>query len=262
MVHMIDTVRSTDGTPIAFERRGEGPVVVIVAGAANDRHGDEPLVAELAAEFSAVTYDRRGRGDSGDTAPYSVEREIEDLAAVVAAFDEPVIVHGISSGGALALLAAAAGVPMARLSVFESPYRGETEEVAEGYADEMRELVAADRWDDAVALFMMSAVGSPAEAVAEAKATPMWAELRSFAPTLVYDALVIGDSKVPGELSSITTPVLVVNSNGSTDWLKAAALATAKAIPGARQVELDGEFHSVPPERLVPELSTFYRDPR
>ncbi|MFC3455292.1 alpha/beta fold hydrolase [Amycolatopsis speibonae] len=259
---MIDTVKSADGTPIAFERRGEGPVVVIVAGAGNDRLGDEPLVAEFVAEHSVVTYDRRGRGDSGDTAPYAVEREIEDLAAVVAAIGEPVIVHGISSGGALALLAAAAGVPMARLSVFESPYRGETEDVPEGYAEEMRDLVAADRWDDAVALFTMSAVGTPAEAVAEAKATPMWAELRSYAPTLVYDAFVMGDSKVPAELASIATPVLVVNSNGSTEWLKAAALATAKAIPGARQVALDGEFHSVPPERLMPELSAFYRDPR
>ncbi|MBB5857280.1 alpha/beta fold hydrolase [Amycolatopsis umgeniensis] len=259
---MIDTVKSTDGTPIALERRGAGPAVVVVAGAANDRHGDEPLVAELAAEYSVVTYDRRGRGDSGDTEPYAVEREIEDLAAVIASLGEPVIVHGISSGGALAFLAAAAGVPMARLSVFEPPYRGETEEVPEGYADEMRDLVAAGRWDDAVALFMMSAVGSPAEAVAEAKATPMWAELRSFAPTLVHDARVMGDSKVPGGLEAITAPVLVVNSNGSTDWLKAAALAVTKAIPGARQVELDGEFHSVPPERLVPELSAFYRDPR
>ncbi len=262
MVSMIDTVTSEDGTPIALERRGAGPPVVVVAGAANDRHGDEPLVAELTAEYSVVTYDRRGRGDSGNNEPYAVEREIEDLAAVVASLGEPVIVHGISSGGALAFLAAAAGVPMARLSVFEPPYRGEAEEVPEGYADEMRDLVAADRWDDAVALFMTSAVGSPAEAVAEAKATPMWAELRSFAPTLVHDARVMGDSKVPGGLESITAPVLVVNSNGSTDWLKAAALAVTKAIPGARQVELDGEFHSVPPERLVPELSAFYRDPR
>ncbi|AIG77682.1 alpha/beta hydrolase fold protein [Amycolatopsis japonica] len=262
MVRMIHTATSADGTPIAFERRGEGQALVVVAGAGNDRHGDEPLVAELTAEFSVVTYDRRGRGDSGDTAPYAVEREIEDLAAVVAALGEPVIVHGISSGGALALLAAAAGVPMARLSVFEPPYRGETEEVPEGYADEMRELVAADRWDDAVALFTMSAVGTPAEAVTAAKATPMWAELRSFAPTLVYDAFVMRDSKVPGELASIATPVLVVNSNGSTDWLKAAALAAAKMVPGARQVELDGEFHSVAPERLAPELSAFYRDPR
>lgn len=262
MGSMIDTVKSADGTPIVLERRGAGPAVVVVAGAANDRHGDEPLVAELTAEFSVVTYDRRGRGDSGDTGPYAVEREIEDLAAVAASLGEPVIVHGISSGGALALLAAAAGVPMARLSVFEPPYRGEAEEVPEGYADEMRDLVAADRWDDAVALFMTSAVGSPSEAVAEAKATPMWAELRSFAPTLVYDARVMGASTVPDSLASIAAPVLVVNSNGSTDWLKAAAHAATKAIPEARHVELDGEFHSVPPERLVPELSAFYRDPR
>ena len=151
---------------------------------------------------------------------------------------------------------------MARLSVFEPPYRGETEEVPEGYAEEMRELVATGRWDDAVALFMMSAVGAPEEAVAEAKASPMWAELRSFAPTLVYDAFVMKDSKVPDELASIAAPVLVVNSNGSTDWLKAAALVAAKVVPGARQVGLDGEFHSVPPERLAPELSAFYRDPR
>ncbi|WP_236005392.1 alpha/beta fold hydrolase [Amycolatopsis pittospori] len=260
---MIDTIISADGTPIVVERRGAGPVVVIVAGASNDRHGDEPLVAALTAEYSVVTYDRRGRGDSGDNLPYAVEREIEDLAAVVASLGEPVIVHGISSGGALALLAAASGVPMARLSVFEPPYRGEVEEVPEGYADEMRDLVAADRWDDAVALFMMSAVGSPAEAVAEAKATPMWAELRSFAPTLVYDARVMGDSQVPAErLASITAPTLVVNSNGSTDWLKTAAAVTAKAVPGARHVELEGEFHNVPPERLAPELGAFYRDPR
>ncbi|WP_037306361.1 alpha/beta fold hydrolase [Amycolatopsis orientalis] len=258
---MIDTVRSEDGTPIVLERRGTGPVVVVVAGASNDRHGDEPLVAELAAEFSVVTYDRRGRGDSGDTAPYAVEREIEDLAAVVASIGEPVIVHGISSGGALALLAAASGVPMARLSVFEAPYRGEAEEVPEGYAAEMRDLVAADRWDDAAALFMTAAVGSPAEAVEEAKATPMWAELRSFAPTLVYDAFVMGDSKVPAQrLASIAIPVLVVNSNGSTDWLKTAAVVTAEAIPGAKQVQLDGEFHDVPAGRLAPELGAFYRE--
>ncbi|HET6288613.1 MAG TPA: alpha/beta fold hydrolase [Amycolatopsis sp.] len=132
---MITTAGSVDGTPIVFERRGAGPVVVVVvvvAGAGNDRYGDEPLVAELTAEFSVVTSDPRRRGDSGDTAPYAVEREIEDLAAVVASLGEPVIVHGISSGGALALLTAAAGVPMARLSVFEPPYRGETEEAPEG----------------------------------------------------------------------------------------------------------------------------------
>src|ERR1700736_6015725 len=121
----METVTSKDGTTIAYDRRGDGLPVVLVGGAFNDRHTFADLAGVLSSEFTAVMYDRRGRGDSGDTLPYVVEREIEDLEAVITAVGRPAFVHGQSSGGVLGLRAAAAGAPIRRLSMMEPPFRVE-----------------------------------------------------------------------------------------------------------------------------------------
>jgi pimeloyl-ACP methyl ester carboxylesterase len=245
-------VTSKDGTAIAFERFGDGPPVVVVGGAFCDRSVGVELAGMLSDRFTGVTYDRRGRGDSGDTLPYEVDREIEDLAAVIEAVGGSAQVYGISSGSALSALAAAAGLPIVRLTLFEPPYRVPGAPPApERYLDTLVELTSSGRLDDAVEYFMVAAVGQPPEQVAQMRATPMWAPLAAMAPTLVYDAHVMGDSAVPTALGSLTTPTLVVHSNGSPAWLRDAAAATAKALPNAELRGLDGDFHQVPTESIA-----------
>jgi len=258
----MDQVRSKDGTAIAYERFGDGPPLVLVNGAFNDRHMSEPLATALAAYFTAVTYDRRGRGDSGDTQPYDVTREIEDLDAVIRAVGGSAFVHGMSSGAVLALRAAAAGVPIERLSVLEPPFRvAGAPPAPERYVENLIEMTTTGRRGDAAAYFMTAAVGLPPEMVEGAKQSPMWAALEAMTPTLVYDAYVMGDNQVPTELlSSVRIPTLVLHSTASPAWLQDAAAATAAAMPAGQLSGMEGTFHDVPPEALAPALAAFFLD--
>jgi pimeloyl-ACP methyl ester carboxylesterase len=259
---------SVDGTTIAYDVWGSGPLVVIVGGAFNDRKS----WAELAQEFSvhgfrAVSYDRRGRGDSGDSKRYAVEPEIDDFAAVIAAAgaDGPVFAHGVSSGGALLLRALDAGIPVARASVLETPYRIEGAPPGpENYIATLTNLVDAGDRAGLLELFHTKVVGLPIEMLEPMRGTPMWDSMLAMAPTLVYDGLALGgdDQSVPESmLSRLKVPVLAVTSTGTqTPWLAETASKVADAVPGGRFLELPGGFHQVPPPVLVPALAKFYTD--
>ena len=261
---------SADGTVIAYDSWGEGPPVVIVGGAFNDRRTWAELGQALADEgFTAVSYDRRGRGDSGDTEPYAVEREIEDLTAVIRSVgegpgdeDAAACLHGVSSGAALALRAAAGGAPVRAVSGLEPPYRVEGGPPPDpDYLPTLVELRAQGRNADIVEYFL-SGVGLPPEAIEGTRQSPMWAGMVALAPTLVYDTHCLGDVEhiVPVDLlSQLRVPVLLISSTGSPDWLHRAAQECAAAAPQGAHREFEGEFHSVATDVLAPALAEFYR---
>jgi pimeloyl-ACP methyl ester carboxylesterase len=263
----MDTAISEDGTTIAYETRGSGPLVVLVGGAFNDRNTWAELAAALAEEgFTAVSYDRRGRGDSGDTEPYAVEREIEDLAAVIAAAgsEGPMYAHGVSSGGALLFRAVAGGLALDRISVLEPPYRvAGAPPAPPGYIATLQGFVDAGDRDGLVEYFQTQVVGLPAGLVQSFRDTPMWSQLCAMAPTLVYDGLCLGgdDHSLPVDLlASVCLPVLAVTSSGTASpWLGQTAEHVAGALPAGDWVRLEGGFHEVPTPVLAPVLAAFYR---
>lgn len=266
----MDTATSADGTVIAYERWGEGPQVVVVGGAFNDRRTWAELAQALAEEgFTAVSYDRRGRGDSGDTEPYAVEREIEDLTAVIRAVgSEPggdgpaACLHGVSSGAALALQAAAHGAPVRALSGLEPPYGVEGGPPPDPeYLPTLVRLREQGRNAEIVEFFM-SGIGLPPEAIAGARQSPMWAGMLALAPTLVYDTQCLGDveHRVPVDLlSKLRVPALFVSSTASPEWLQRAAQECAAAAPDGTHRAFEGEFHSIATDVLAPALAEFYR---
>ena len=262
----MEKTTSRDGTTIAYDVWGGGPLVVVVGGAFNDRGTWAELAEALAAEgFRAVSYDRRGRGESGDAPRSGVEREIDDLAAVIAAAgqDGPVFAHGVSSGGALLLRAVGAGVPVARVSVLEPPFRiAGAPPAPPDYIATLTRFVDDDDRTGLVEYFQTRVVGLPAEALEPMKGSPMWAALLSIAPTLVYDGLAMGDDQsLPIDLlSGVRVPVLAVGSTGTpVPWLAQAVDEIAAAVPQGRVARLAGGFHEVPPPVLAPSLAAFYR---
>lgn len=209
-------VTSKDGTSIAYEREDAGPAVILVGGGAVDRSENVPLVPELAPHFTVYNYDRRGRGDSGDTLPYAVEREIEDLGALIPEAGGPAHLYGISSGGALALEAAAAGIAVDRLAVYEVPYNvaGDWPQRWRRYVEELGALLAEDRRGDAFERFMRPA-DAPEEAIRSARSSPRWTGLEAIAHALAYDAACLGDGRPPtARLAKISRPTLVATGAG------------------------------------------------
>jgi len=254
------TVTSADGTTIAYETTGAGPPVILVGGAFHDHQAAAPLAAVLAPHFTVVSYDRRGRGSSGDTAPYAVEREVEDLAGILAAVGRPARMFGVSSGAALAFEAAVAGLGIPRLALFEPPYRvDDTPGPPEDFTTRIAELTSSGRNGEAVEYFLTKAVGLPDQAVVQMRRAPTWPALEAMAPTLVYDNLILRDGSLPADrLAAVTVPALVIDSAGSPDWLRQAAKAVAGALAHAQHRSLDGGFHNVPPEILGPVLGSFF----
>ncbi|MGC9665161.1 alpha/beta fold hydrolase [Planosporangium sp. 12N6] len=255
-------VTSRDGTTIACERVGEGPALVLVDGAMCYRaFGPLPALARvLAPDFTVYTYDRRGRGGSGDTAPYAVDREVEDLEVVIEAAGGSAYVYGISSGAALALTAAASGPAITKLALYEPPYTaedGDTAQVA-AYNRQIIDLLAAGRRGDAVERFM-SGVGLPAEAIAGMRQSPAWPVFEGVAPTLAYDFAVLGDGTVPRERAAhVTVPTLVAAGGASPESLRRPAKALADAIPGATHRVLEGQTHEVSPDAIAAVLREFF----
>ena len=246
-------VTSADGTIIAFDQIGAGAPLVLVAGASCDRAVDARIAEGLAAHFTVLNYDRRGRGDSTDTPPYAVERGIEDLEIMLAAAGGSAVVVGLSSGAVLAAHAAAAGLPIGRLVMWEPPFRldAAAQQAAREYVEQTRVLLAEDRRGDALELFM-TMVGLPAEMIAGIRRSPYWAQGEKLAPTLAYDAAVVGDGSIPGEgFATITTPTAVLTGGASPDWFRAAGKAAADAIPGATHGVLPGQTHDVAPDVLA-----------
>lgn len=251
---------SKDGTTLAYERTGDGPPVVLVNGATCTRQADAPLAAELASTHTVFAYDRRGRGGSGDTAPYAVAREVEDLAAVIDAAGGEAGVYGISSGGALALEAAASGLPITRVAVYEVPYSADpaVRAGADAYTAELTRLLTADDRSGAVELFLRR-VGMPPEAVTGMRAEPFWQALEALAPTLAYDDAVLAGGDVPAaRLARIAQPSLVLCGDAGPEWFRDTGRAVAAATPRGRYEVLHGQDHQVTSSALAPVLREFF----
>jgi pimeloyl-ACP methyl ester carboxylesterase len=259
----MNKVSSSDGISIAFDRTGEGRPVILVCGGSTDRMANAPLAALLGRDFTVFNYDRRGRGDSGDTAPYGVDREVEDLEAIITEAGGSAFVYGTSSGAALALEGAASGLAVTKLALWEPPY------VPEGgprppadTASTFTELVAAGRRGDAVEFFMTKVVGLPPEFAAQARNAPFWASQEALAHTLAYDATIMGDYSLPSErAASVKVPTLVLDGGASFDWMSETARALADTIPDGQHRTLEGQTHDVAPDVLAPVLKEFFVDP-
>ncbi|MFJ6198877.1 alpha/beta fold hydrolase [Micromonospora sp. NPDC092111] len=253
------TVRSADGTTIAYERSGDGPAVILVdaAGGFRDFGPMRSLAALLAPTCTVICFDRRGRGASTDTAPYTVDREVDDLRALVAVAGGAAGLYGFSSGAVLALLAAARGVPVTRLAPLD--LTGEPDPDP-GLAAEVAALVAAGRRGDAVALFQ-SRIGVPEELTAGLRHSPFWPALESSAHTLVHD-LALTRALSPAELATVTVPTLVAQSANSDARLRGWARGVAGALPDGRHLSLAGDWHQVTVEELAPVLAGFLTDRR
>ena len=256
---------SRDGTRIGYDRWGQGPAVILVNGALSDRTSNAELAQLLATHFTVYSYDRRGRGDSTDTKPYSVKREIEDLEALIDKAGGSACVYGKSSGAALALQAAAAlGDKIMKLAIYEPPYSE-----GEGAAKEWKAfranfdaLLAADRRTDAITLFMKF-VGAPDEAVATMKASPAWPGMLAMAPTIAYDNAVLGeDRSVPvGIAAKVKATTLVMDGGASVEpmpFMRATADKLGKTIPGAQRHVVEGQGHDVSSKILAPILVKFF----
>ena len=250
----MEKLHSSDGTEIAFDRLGQGQPIILVSGATTDRRVHAPLAELLAAGHAVLNYDRRGRGDSGDTLPYAVEREFEDLGAVIAAAGGSATVFGSSSGAILALRGAMAGLPITRLTLWEPPFL--VERWGE-YVSSLRGALAAGRRGDAVAVFMRQ-VGLPEEQIAGMRRSAMWAELETIAHTLAYDAAIMGDRSLPtGLIASVTAPALVISGEQSPPFLRSAAQAAAAALPDGRLASLPGQTHDIDPQATAPVMAEF-----
>ncbi|WP_081239116.1 alpha/beta fold hydrolase [Streptomyces viridosporus] len=260
----MNTVQSADGTAIAYDRSGEGEPLVLVGGSFSERAHPTmtQLAAELAPHFTVYNYDRRGRGDSADAPEYAVEREIEDLAALIAEAGGSAKVFGLSAGGALALKAAAAGVNITQVAVYDPPFAvdGTGPKPPAGFTEKLAELAATDRRGEAVEFFMTQGMGAPAEAVAGMRFAPVWEGLEALAHTLPYDTTITGDDfALPTEeLSSVKVPVLVAHGGDADPWLHAGARAVADVVPDARHRTLEGQGIAVEPSVLAPVLREFF----
>ncbi|MFF4651812.1 alpha/beta fold hydrolase [Streptomyces sp. NPDC001380] len=259
------SVVSADGTTIACTVTGSGPAVVLVDGALCHRSFGpaQALAEQLAGHHAVHTYDRRGRGSSGDTAPYTVQREIEDLAAVIAAAGGTAAVVGFSSGAALALRAAAEGIGIGRAAVHEPPFSTEDgqRERFTAYTAGLAADLADGRRGDAVTRFMAFA-GAPEPMTEQLRSSPVWPAFEAVAPTLAYDAAVLdaapGAGVPTGVLAGIAVPVLVLDGGASPEPLRAPARAVAAAVPGAEHRTLPGQTHEVAPDVLAPVLLKFF----
>jgi pimeloyl-ACP methyl ester carboxylesterase len=258
----VPKVRSRDGTTIAFDRTGDGPPIIFVGGAFQQRSDQSmaQLAALLAPRFTVFNYDRRGRGDSGDTGPYAVEREVEDLEALITEAGGSAFVFGMSSGGVLAL-EAARRLPITKLAVYDPPFMVDDSgpRPPADHEAQLTELVSSGRPGDAAEFFMTNVIGMPTEAVAPMRSAPIWPALEQVARTLPYDAAIMGDYSLPAErLKSVTVPTLVIDGEGSDPRLRRAARALWTVLPDVQRRTLEGQTHEWAPEILAPALEAFF----
>ncbi|PSL02092.1 pimeloyl-ACP methyl ester carboxylesterase [Haloactinopolyspora alba] len=258
-------VTSADGTPIAFDRHGAGEPVILIGGILCDRQTTLPLAQQLATRVGVVNYDRRGRGDSKDTAPYTVEREIDDLAALIDAAGGVAAVYGHSSGAGLALRAAAAGLAISRLVLHEPPYGAADEQSkrdARELAGNVRDAVEEGRHGDAIARFLTEA-GMPPEMVEQASTNP---SMQAIAVTMPYDFDVMGDfdrgGAVPEELvRAVRIPTLVISGGASPDFFRDAAAHITELLPNGISAVLEGHDHGAPADVVAPVVADFLDAP-
>lgn len=258
---MIRKTTSRDGTSIAFDQLGTGPAIILVGGASTDRAENSSLAVALSECFTAMNYDRRGRGDSGDTAPYAVVREIEDIEALLHEAGGAAFVVGFSSGAALALQAAAHGLPIKKLALFEPPFIVDDSQPRPpaDLAVHYNNLIAAGRRGDVVEHFMTKVVGLPDEFATHARNSPWWPAQEAMAHTLAYDATIMGKFSLPtGQASIVMVPTLVIAGEESFQFMRATAQALADALPNGHVLILDGQTHDAGPDVLAPVLMDFF----
>ncbi|MBL1086653.1 alpha/beta hydrolase [Streptomyces actinomycinicus] len=252
---------SRDGTSLAYEVTGRGPTVILVSGAMSTGGTMAPLAHRLSGRCRAVVYDRRGRGGSGDTPPYEVAREVEDLAALTDAVGGDAALFGVSSGGALVLEAVASGLAARRAAVYEVPYADHLEGGAAReavYKERLNTALAQGRRGDAVELFLRL-TGLAEEMIQGARQSPMWAGMEAVAPSLAHDDAVMGDGLLPrARLAAIPVPVLSVAGGASPEWMRTASREIAETVPQGTYRVLEGQTHMVEPDVLGPVLAEFF----
>lgn len=266
-------VTSADGTTIAFESEGRGPAVILVNGALGDRQLDRKfklmtgISARLAPFYTVINYDRRGRGESTEAGPFAVERELEDIAALIAAVGGTASLFGFSSGGALALRAAAAKIPVDRVAVYEAPFMVDRNDKmpSPDYGEGLDALVAAGDRSGAVSHFLRNAMGMPGPAVAAMRLMPAWKLMKANAHTLPYDWAALGAEHMRGdplhaeEWAAVTAPALVLYGGKSPSNLRKGSRALAEILPNAELRVLEGVGHNVKAEILAPVLTDFFK---
>ena len=261
---MASTV-SKDGTKIAYDKTGQGPELIIVAGAFQDRMAMRVYAGPLSEHFTVYSYDRRGRGESGDNQPYTIEREIEDIDALIQEAGGSAFVFGGSSGGVLTLDAAAHGSNITKLAIYEPPFVVDDSRnpVPENIVDQLRDLISSGRRGDAAEIFMTKGSLMPADMVAGMRTQPFWPSVEGVAHTLVYDAMIM-DGTMRGEplpvdrWKTVTIPTLVIYGGAGPAWSRNAAQALVALLPNAEQRALEGQFHDLMPEVLTPVLEKFF----
>jgi pimeloyl-ACP methyl ester carboxylesterase len=260
-------ILSKDGTAIAVDRTGSGPALVFVDGAMCYRASgpSQPMAAALANHFTVFTYDRRGRGDSSDTAAYDVQREVDDLEAVIREAGGPAVVFGVSSGAALALEAANRGVPITRLALYEAPFIVDASRlpITDDVLSRINAALASGRRGDAIKMFMR-VVGVPGIFIMLMRLMPAWAKLTAVAHTLPYDFAIVGPYQQGKPLpatrwNGATMPTLVMDGGKSPAWMRNAMHALASVLPNATYRTLDGQTHMVKPKALAPPLVEFFQ---
>jgi pimeloyl-ACP methyl ester carboxylesterase len=265
-------VLSKDGTAIAFDRSGQGPAIIMVNGALSTRSAVAQSAGErgdtnLSRHFTVFAYDRRGRGESGDTPPYAVGREVEDLDALISEAGGSAFVFGHSSGAVLALEAARLlPTRITKLAVYEPPFIIDDSRppLPEDYVQQLTELVSSGRRGDAVEYFMTRAVGVPAEEVAQMRHAPMWPAFEAVAHTLAYDGAIMGDTISGSPLpirkwATVLVPTLVMDGGKSPAYMHHGAQALADILPNAQHRRFPGQDHGVAEEVLVPALVEFFK---
>jgi pimeloyl-ACP methyl ester carboxylesterase len=263
----VGKVVSKDGTAIVFDRIGNGPPVILVDGALCYRGmGPSGQLAELLSQhFTVITYDRRGRGASGDTAPYAVEREVEDIAALLNEAGGAALVWGMSSGAVLALEAANRLRGIKKVALYEAPFIvDDTRPTTEDDWVQIGEAVAADRRSEAIKLFLKS-VGVPGFFMALMRLMPMWSKLKAIAHTLPYDGAIVQDNQrgkplPPSRWASVTVPALVMDGGNSPAWMLHANRTLASELPNAQYRTLEGQTHMLKPKAHAPILVEFFKD--
>jgi pimeloyl-ACP methyl ester carboxylesterase len=253
---------SKDGTPIAFKKTGAGPAVILVDGAfCSSNFGPMPKLAPVLEKyFTVICYDRRARGESGDYKPYALQREIEDIDALIRVAGGSSHVFSISSGAILAIHAAASGLKISKLALFEPPFVGDRQGRRPANAEAgLKKMIAENRRGDAVNFYLRKLMGLPVFLTWILRLTPNWPRMKANAASLPYDAAICGDFNIPKQLvGSITVPTIVIDSKRSPKMLRDAVRDVAELLPSGRQVTLNGNIHDVPPKILVPVLEKFY----
>ena len=256
---------SKDGTKIAYDKTGQGPPLIIVAGAFQGRMAMAAYAEPLSKHFTVYNYDRRGRGESGDTQPYAIKREIEDIDALIQEAGRSAFVFGGSSGGVLTLDAAAHGSNLTKLAVYEPPFvvDDSREPVPENMVEQLKDLIASGRKGDAAELFMTKGSLMPVDMVAGMRTQPFWTEVEAVAHTLVYDAMIMDGTMrgapLPTERwSAVSIPTLVIYGGDGPAWSRNAAESLVALLPQAESTALKGQFHTLTPDALTPVLEKFF----